>query len=632
MRNFWKNSAYILLILQFVLLASAAVLGKTLTLTEQGDVIAETDRYLARFNNGVLVHFHNKLTRETYVTLPKEHLTRTGILIQPNTGEVGIWDVTSEAWGRAPKRLEPLAVEITYHSDWRTNKTVYLRIAIDSRTQDLLIHQSGISESGGVTDIMWGGGYLNGQQVDLILPANGGQIIDDSTEFNYRSFRYPGAWETQLAIFQGEQGGFFVSSTDTTFRFKEVRYHRNAEHFSISFLTTNFAPFHDKNEITSVIWRLNSYRGDWQVPARLYRDWMKTTFQRKQPPAWAKNIELVIPTRGLETNYLPLLAQHVNPSRTLFYLRGWRLDGVDENYPDYTPNPEFGDFLETAHRYGFRVMLNVNFVGVSYYHPRYPEFEKYQYRHKITGHKFEWNPTDDPTFREEQIHAFINPASNAFRKLLVAQLKQVVETYPIEALHLDINSVIENDANGLIDGLTAAEGNVLLHQEFAEAMPEIVFGGEGLNELTTPYVSFAQRWNIPEGERPHPISSFLFSPDILLHGYFPPNPDLYPEGHHELQEAYHAWDVLPTVWISHLWHLYPNMTQTRKLLKSVGTGESWNIYPVGDVNKDGVVNVLDMIIVANGFGTAEAKYDMNGDSVVNILDLILIAQNMTPKF
>ncbi len=42
-----------------------------------------------------------------------------------------------------------------------------------------------------------------------------------------------------------------------------------------------------------------------------------------------------------------------------------------------------------------------------------------------------------------------------------------------------------------------------------------------------------------------------------------------------------------------------------------------------DVNGDGVVNIQDLVIVANAFG--EVKPDLNGDGVVNIQDLVLVA-------
>ena len=49
----------------------------------------------------------------------------------------------------------------------------------------------------------------------------------------------------------------------------------------------------------------------------------------------------------------------------------------------------------------------------------------------------------------------------------------------------------------------------------------------------------------------------------------------------------------------------------------------------GDVNRDGVVSILDLILVAQQLGkrvSAGSPVDVNGDGVVSILDLIRVAQ------
>ena len=46
-----------------------------------------------------------------------------------------------------------------------------------------------------------------------------------------------------------------------------------------------------------------------------------------------------------------------------------------------------------------------------------------------------------------------------------------------------------------------------------------------------------------------------------------------------------------------------------------------------DVNHDGLVNILDLVQVANGFG--KSVPDPNGDGVVNILDLVFVAQQFS---
>ena len=64
---------------------------------------------------------------------------------------------------------------------------------------------------------------------------------------------------------------------------------------------------------------------------------------------------------------------------------------------------------------------------------------------------------------------------------------------------------------------------------------------------------------------------------------------------------------------------------------SVITQDSRIIGPIilpWDVNKDGVVNILDLTLVATRFGqTGSVPADVNGDNMVNVLDLTLVASH-----
>ena len=62
-------------------------------------------------------------------------------------------------------------------------------------------------------------------------------------------------------------------------------------------------------------------------------------------------------------------------------------------------------------------------------------------------------------------------------------------------------------------------------------------------------------------------------------------------------------------------HTLPDLDGEMYLKQETGTST--------DVNSDGVVNIQDLVIVANALG--EVEPDLNGDGVVNILDLVIVA-------
>ena len=559
------------------------------------NVYVETDTYEIQFTDGVITHLHNKLTEEVY-TLPlgvggvTGFRGRSGLLKRDGRS---IW--TDQVTLTTAKKVAPLKAEVVFRQGQNEFR---LFIGVDARSGDLLIEQNGISDTAGVYGIQWGCGNLDVGNLDLILPAEGGQVIEAMSPITSRSFDYPSGsyhWEVQLAILQGEQGGFFVRGIDETFQFKALHYEKDIESFSLGFETQNQAPFDPLTSAKSVIWRLNTYTGDWRVPARQYREWMERTFKPwrlDQMPAWVGEIGLVVTyiNPDLDVGILDKLADQVDPAKTLLYLNQWRRDDYDVNYPDYTAKLGFGHFVEAARQHGFRVMVHVNLVGVSPYHPVYAEFQKFQFRNPWTGNPMGWfwDQMEAPNR-----HAFINLANSRFRNLLIQQLKNVWEKYKVDAFHLDVSHLVVNDANGLIEGLNAGQGNVLMHEELASAMPGVVFSGEHLHEVTFFRESFAQRWKLPPQQfeptprgtpqprgTPHPISAFLFSPYTLPYGYLAlPNPDRDPQLYQEYLDAYEIWGVLPTLRVWSAEDLEPDRIRTQELLSVARTWQQLGLKP-----------------------------------------------------
>ena len=570
------------------------------------NVFVETDTYEVQFTDGVLTHLSNKLTEETY-TLPLGVGGLTGFrgrsgLLRKNIG--AIW--TDQATLTQARKVAPLKAEILFRQG---QNEVRLFIGVDARSGDLLIEQEGTSDPTGVYGVQWGCVNLNARNLDLILPADGGQIVNAMSPFTFRDFHYPfPSWEVQLAILQGEQGGFFVRSADETFQFKALHYEKYIDSFALGFETQNQAPFDALTSAKSVVWRLNTYTGDWRVPARQYQEWMERTFKPwrlDRMPAWVGEIGLVVSYLDprLDVGILDRLADQVDPTKTLLYVVNWRRDDFDVNFPDYTAKPEFDRFVEAAHQHGFRVMAHVNLIGVNADHPVYAEFQKFQYRSPWTGnlHGWFWDRTDIPKNRI----AAINPASAEFRKYYVQQLKEVWQRYGVDAFFLDVSARVENDANGLIGGLNAGQGNVLLHKELAAAMPGVVFGGESLHEGTFFRESFAQRWKNPprwdptRRSTPHPISAFLFSPYTLPYGHLAlPNPDRGTKLYQEYLDTYEIWGVLPTLTLWSVSDLEPERVRTQELLSIARTWQQGGLKP--DFESDWTPNTLFQYVGEDG--------------------------------
>ena len=603
-------------------------------ITIAGETVhVETDGYAVQFDRGVMTHIYNKHTNTTY-TLPGEGKRGwTGLLHHRH-----FWRdeniSTSRATLVSATQINPFKAELLFRQE---GTDINITIAIDPMTDDLLINMEGVSDTPGVVGMQWGCSYLDIQNLEVIAPVDGGRIIDATTPTNYQLFPYPFSgrgWEAQLAIVQGENGGIYVRNTDNTFQFKQFIYDRESDGVALNFGTHNQAPFDSHTTATSQLWRFNTYAGDWRVAARKYRDWMEQAFNPMTLSE--KSVEDVTLFVGsarsaiwlTNTKFLDALATKVDPTKTVVMAKEWSnpqewsLDPTN-HHPVYEPMPELHNFLEVAKRHGFRVILYSDMHAFSVENPLYPEFMQYQYRDPWTEELLGWLWDTNHPHR----NASINPASSAFREILVNELKDVWEAYDFDGFFLDTSFYAINDANGLIDGLNSAQGGALLHKELTEAMPGAIFAGERLHEGTFALESFAQRPLLSEDIEPHPISSFLFSPFTHAISYARANPDQDPIYYQKVLDYSEVWGMMPTL---NAWDakqlLRPEYGETQNLLAMAG--EWQHRYGLdGDINGDGQVNILDLFLVGQNFGVVPPTHiqtDVNGDATVNALDLIVV--------
>lgn len=488
-------------------LAQLAANGKSLTVT--------TTNSIATFTGADLTGFKNQLTNENYLKHASAgELAAINPIASPTQSlQTSNWVIGTEAGTGVP-------IATITASD--STRSMTLTVKIDAATQETVVASSASITSAGLRDSSWSIAGLDLAGGHLIVPGENGLVFDKDHSPVGVYMQYPTyVWNAQMSVYETAQGSFLFYSTDPFGRFKQLRTtSRGSSSVDLAIVTEAIAPFPSATSTPSIEWRLKAFSGDWRNAAQVYRNWLAVN----RPPTsdsahpWVSGIRTVVSTRSLDTSFLSALAATVVPSKTLLYVFDWRASAYDVNYPDYTPRAGAGTFITAAQNLGFRVMLHCDAYGVSPGNADYASLQAFQARKpetlELDGWFWDMPPSTIGRF------AYINPASSAFRSLFVTRVGAAIAAVHPDAIHLDVSSGLINDGNGLIEGLTFAQGAAQLHQDLITAFPNVAIGGEGENDVLYRYQSFAQTlWLEYPPMQGHPISTFLFNQKTQYYGH-----------------------------------------------------------------------------------------------------------------
>lgn len=393
-------------------------------------------------------------------------------------------------------------------------------------------------------------------ELDLYLPVFSGAKYTKSSPEMKKEFWYPVDWEAQFAIIQGKDKGYIIYADDDAQYFKRLHVSHEKGKFILGFETDLQAPFKDKTSILTCKWNILEYSGNWLAGAKIYADYAGKKFNmaklKELQPKWVDDIEFIITAHYFEnTGALENLARVIDPKKTIVYLSSWRTDDYDKNYPNYVARDVIAENIKKIKAMGYRVMLHTNVFGVSYNNPLFERFGKYQLHEAFYNFPFEWEAKEKGGF------GYINIASKEWRDYYVSLMTDLCKKYDVDCLYMDQTQFIMNNGGGLADGLNNMQGSIELHKAMRAAMPDVALAGEGCNEISFRYQSFAQRhpasidfmqnpMTSKDIEIASPVSSAVFSMNTRNVGHLS-MPRLYePEQLKKWLYVYENYGYIPT--------------------------------------------------------------------------------------
>ncbi len=484
--------------------AAAAGLGAVLAATPSAhaDLQVDGDRLRVAtanirlvFQGGEIAEITNRLTGErvSYGLQRKDPLTA---MLRP--GGTGA-PLRSDGWRRGHENAEGREAAQTVLRD--LTHTVWLNVLLDKDNDDVVVEAWGESSRPGVSGYRLAVRSLDLTAGSLIVPTKTGLEYKRADTRSSLRFEYPNHWLAQMLVWQCAEGGVVLYSRDREDAFKAVTMTRRGDYADLGVETRANEPWAKQTSVPHAQWRINAYKGSWQVPASGYRTLMGFLGPRPDVPEkrlWPSQITTVEPVPEVANDeWLRELAGRRPPARTLLLMGNWAEGGP----PDYRMSDQAAGFLARARDRGFFTMVTARCDRV----------------------RSDWPGL--PALRDARIHAtagdgaqdagtaLMNPASSAWRRALIAQLRQTFGGERPDALLLvgATYAPLEVDSASGRNGL---EGSTALLKDIQAAFPDLVLASDEVNERVLPYVRLARR--LPAGDATaHALTSYLFGTTLL---------------------------------------------------------------------------------------------------------------------
>ena len=482
----------------------AASESKQKSMQVQGHkIIIQTPTQSAIVEKGFLTSLVSKKTGEKFIEGVSVDKAAALQLIYRDNETISIDE--SKFGNIATRQISPLKAEIVFHS-WDGDGVIL--VSVEPESGAILIEPSAYSSRPGVLGCRWN---MAGIRPDLQLVAPFFQGIklklDDALIANTH-WDWPFYWEAGLAILQSNKGGFWVHTQDNRYRYKALHVGAGAQKNHLGFDTQAYGPIDDNLSAGGLVWRINVFEGDWEVPAELYRGWLWDAYnlqaEEQKRQAWTRDIKFAVSWCPGEENILDAISKKVNPKHCLIHYPNWRTDPYDENYPTYIPSEAAKVFIKKGLDMGFRMMPHFNSIDMDPSNPAYAYLKDFQYRGIERKDLRGWSwyrgrglgvPESNASRlnnRDKKVMVKVHPGLSMWRSILGQNILEAARELNLDTVFIDVTLVSHNLHNCFVEATTPTEGMKKIISHVASLGEGLVVGGEGLNEITMQGLSFAQ--------------------------------------------------------------------------------------------------------------------------------------------
>lgn len=167
------------------------------------------------------------------------------------------------------RQISNTQAEFIFHT-WEGDGVLF--ISIDEKTDDLIIEPSTYSSRMGLSACRWN---MSGIKDSMYLVApfyQGVKLKLDDPLLKDSLWKWPFSWEAGLVILESKDCDFWLHTKDTQYRFKSLQT-GSEDPFALGFDSDTYGPLENQLSAGGISWRINTFIGDWNLPAKSSRKW-----------------------------------------------------------------------------------------------------------------------------------------------------------------------------------------------------------------------------------------------------------------------------------------------------------------------------------------------------------------------